>query len=107
MTRTDRSLGTDHNGFPHERLQVARGRRSGIPVATALGLEWTSVDLLREQVDVLVPAATGGVLTQAAAKACRARLIVGPANNQLADDSMQAMHDLAASLQPDLAEVAR
>jgi glutamate dehydrogenase/leucine dehydrogenase len=57
------------------------------------GLTWTSTDLLRQDLDVLVPAATGGLLTTETAADCRARLIVGPANNQLASD------DVAAQLQ--------
>jgi leucine dehydrogenase len=62
-------------------------------VAERLGFTWSPADLMREQLDVLVPAATGGLLTQATAEVCRARLIVGPANNQLADDSVADLLD--------------
>ncbi|MFD2416991.1 Glu/Leu/Phe/Val dehydrogenase dimerization domain-containing protein [Amycolatopsis pigmentata] len=54
------------------------------------GIAWTGADLLREDLDVLVPAATGGLLDADAATACRARLVVGPANNQLASDDIDA-----------------
>lgn len=59
-------------------------------VAESSGLTWTSADLLQEQIDVLVPAATGGLLTEAAVESLNMRLIVGPANNQLADDAVAA-----------------
>jgi leucine dehydrogenase len=59
-------------------------------VAESSGLTWTSDDLLHEQIDVLVPAAIGGLLTEAAVETVNARLIVGPANNQLADDAVAA-----------------
>jgi glutamate dehydrogenase/leucine dehydrogenase len=57
-------------------------------VAESSGLTWASDDLLQEQLDVLVPAATGGLLTEAAVESLNTRLIVGPANNQLADDAV-------------------
>jgi glutamate dehydrogenase/leucine dehydrogenase len=59
-------------------------------VAESSGLTWASDDLLHEQLDVLVPAATGGLLTEAAVESVNTRLIVGPANNQLADDAVAA-----------------
>lgn len=52
----------------------------------ASGLDWWDSPMLSESVDILVPAATGGLLTPEAARTCRARLIVGPANNQITDD---------------------
>ena len=57
------------------------------PAVRQLGAAWTTADLLREHLDVLVPAATGGLLTAGSVAACGATLIVGPANNQIADDS--------------------
>ncbi|WP_406631081.1 Glu/Leu/Phe/Val dehydrogenase dimerization domain-containing protein [Amycolatopsis sp. WGS_07] len=61
------------------------------PVAERLGATWTTADLLREPLDVLVPAATGGLLTVESAAACGAGLIVGPANNQLADEKAETV----------------
>ncbi|ATY16407.1 Glu/Leu/Phe/Val dehydrogenase [Amycolatopsis sp. AA4] len=58
------------------------------PVAERLGAAWTTADLVREPLDVLVPAATGGLLTAESAAACGASLIVGPANNQIADEEV-------------------
>ncbi|MET9266421.1 Glu/Leu/Phe/Val dehydrogenase dimerization domain-containing protein [Amycolatopsis sp. NPDC004079] len=58
------------------------------PVAERLGATWTTKDLVRERLDVLVPAATGGLLTAESAAACGASLIVGPANNQLAAEEV-------------------
>jgi leucine dehydrogenase len=50
--------------------------------------------LLTTDADVLVPAALGGTITRTIVPALRCRAIVGPANNQLADDSVA---DLLAS----------
>ncbi|GAA3551854.1 Glu/Leu/Phe/Val dehydrogenase dimerization domain-containing protein [Amycolatopsis ultiminotia] len=67
------------------------------------GLEWATTDLLRDELDVLVPAATGGMLTRETASTCRAGLIVGPANNQLADDSVDALlHQRSVTWVPDM-----
>lgn len=44
-------------------------------------------DALRADVDILVPAAVGGILTAATVERLRCRAIVGPANNQLDRDS--------------------
>lgn len=49
---------------------------------------WTTSDLLHEQLDVLVPAAAGGLLNSRSATTCQTPLIVGPANNQLANDEV-------------------
>jgi leucine dehydrogenase len=45
-------------------------------------------DLLTSQADILVPAALGGILTPQVVPALRCRAIVGPANNQLSDESV-------------------
>jgi glutamate dehydrogenase/leucine dehydrogenase len=67
------------------------------------GARWTAADLLTEELDVLVPAATGGMLTDRVARACRAGLIVGPANNQLADDSAAlVLHERGITWVPDV-----
>jgi glutamate dehydrogenase/leucine dehydrogenase len=44
--------------------------------------------LLTTEADILVPAALGGILTPQAVPTLRCRAIAGPANNQLADDSV-------------------
>jgi glutamate dehydrogenase/leucine dehydrogenase len=44
--------------------------------------------LLNSEADILVPAAMGGILTPQTVPALRCRAIVGPANNQLADDTV-------------------
>jgi leucine dehydrogenase len=63
------------------------------PDARRSGATWTNLDLLREDLDVLVPAAVGGLLTAESVTSCGATLIVGPANNQLADDEVALMLD--------------
>jgi glutamate dehydrogenase/leucine dehydrogenase len=68
-----------------------------------MGLAWTPSDLIREQLDVLVPAATGGLLTAATAASCRASLVVGPANNQVADESVATLlHERGITWVPDV-----
>jgi glutamate dehydrogenase/leucine dehydrogenase len=47
--------------------------------------------LLTADADILVPAALGGILTRQAVPALRCRAIAGPANNQLADDSVAGL----------------
>lgn len=71
--------------------------------AESSGLQWTTTDLLGEELDVLVPAATGGMLTRDVARAAHAGLIVGPANNQLADDSVDTLlHERGTTWIPDV-----
>lgn len=45
----------------------------------------------RVEADVLVPAAVGGVLSPETVRHLGVRLIVGPANNQLTDDSVAGL----------------
>jgi glutamate dehydrogenase/leucine dehydrogenase len=53
-------------------------------LATSLGATWAEPgDILTAEVDVLVPAALGGVLTAATVPRLRCAAIAGPANNQL------------------------
>jgi glutamate dehydrogenase/leucine dehydrogenase len=53
-------------------------------LAASLGATWVSpADCLTAEVDVLVPAALGGVLTPAVVPTLRCAAIAGPANNQL------------------------
>ncbi|MCO8275973.1 amino acid dehydrogenase [Actinoplanes sp. TRM 88003] len=54
------------------------------PLADELGATWTTPDeALTADVDVVVPAALGGVLTPAVVTALRCAAVAGPANNQL------------------------
>ncbi|WP_194893506.1 Glu/Leu/Phe/Val dehydrogenase dimerization domain-containing protein [Catenulispora pinisilvae] len=64
-------------------------------VADRLGAAWTEPhEALTAEVDIVVPAALGGVLTEQIVPQLRCRAVVGPANNQLAlpqvADSLQA-----------------
>ncbi|MCX5359864.1 Glu/Leu/Phe/Val dehydrogenase [Streptomyces sp. NBC_00124] len=53
------------------------------------GFGWVEPgDVLGTAADVLVPAAVGGVLTPETAARLDVRLVVGPANNQLTDDTV-------------------
>ncbi|WP_268247657.1 hypothetical protein [Lentzea flava] len=53
---------------------------------------WVPPDLAyRTKADVLIPAAVGGVLSQETVEHLDVRLIVGPANNQLTDDSVAGL----------------
>lgn len=54
-----------------------------------LGYEWIEPDqVLTTPADVLIPAAVGGLLDPAAIERLRVPLVVGPANNQLTDDTL-------------------
>jgi leucine dehydrogenase len=57
--------------------------------ADELGASWAEPDeALGAEVDLLVPAALGGVLTPGSVATLRCAAIAGPANNQLADDAV-------------------
>jgi leucine dehydrogenase len=58
-------------------------------VAEQLGADWVGLeDAALAEVDVLVPAALGGLLTDELVPRLRCRSVVGPANNQLASDQV-------------------
>jgi leucine dehydrogenase len=58
-------------------------------LADELGATWTDPgEALSAAVDLLVPAALGGVLTTSSVATLRCTAIAGPANNQLADDAV-------------------
>jgi leucine dehydrogenase len=58
--------------------------------------------LLATDADILVPAALGGILTPQTVPALRCRAIVGPANNQLADESVaDLLHARGITWAPD------
>jgi leucine dehydrogenase len=63
-------------------------------VADELGAEWRSpTEAVRAPVDVVVPAALGGLLTPELAPELRCAAVAGPANNQLADPSVADLLD--------------
>jgi leucine dehydrogenase len=58
-------------------------------LADSLGASWADPEtVLRADVDLLVPAALGGVFNADSVPTLRCRAIAGPANNQLADDGV-------------------
>jgi leucine dehydrogenase len=58
-------------------------------LATELGADWTAPqDLLKAQLDVLVPCALGSVLDSQTVNHLQSRIVVGSANNQLASKSI-------------------
>lgn len=79
---------------------VDPGRRA---LAERTGARWVGVDELPvRELDVLVPAAVGGLLTHELVAALRCAAVVGPANNQLVDDDVaQALHERAVLWAPD------
>ncbi|HUJ35992.1 MAG TPA: Glu/Leu/Phe/Val dehydrogenase dimerization domain-containing protein [Solirubrobacteraceae bacterium] len=72
-------------------------------LADELGATWIDPEsALRAEVDLLVPAALGGVLTAASVATLRCAAIAGPANNQLADDRVaDALHGRGILWAPD------
>lgn len=74
-------------------------------LADELGATWaTSDEALTAPVDVLVPAALGGVLTRHLASRLRCAVVVGPANNQLAEEAVaDRLHERGIVWVPDYA----
>jgi leucine dehydrogenase len=72
-------------------------------LAAALGAAWVSpADCRTAEVDVLVPAALGGVLTPAVVPTLRCAAIAGPANNQLdSPATADLLHDRGILWAPD------
>jgi leucine dehydrogenase len=72
-------------------------------LADELGATWTDPETaLSAEVDLVVPAALGGILTPASVATLRCAAIAGPANNQLADDSVaDDLHDRGILWAPD------
>jgi leucine dehydrogenase len=95
--RTIAIVGLGHVGGELARMLTAEGARLTVTdtdpsrraLADQLGATWTTPDrALTTPVDVLVPAAVGGMLTADLVPRLRCEAIVGPANNQLAADSV-------------------
>ncbi len=85
------------------RLQVGDidpGRRGP---AERTGAQWFDPDtLVTGELDLLVPAAVGGLLTRELSTRLRCAAVVGPANNQLAyDEVAPALHDRGVLWVPD------
>ncbi|MFL6071875.1 MAG: Glu/Leu/Phe/Val dehydrogenase dimerization domain-containing protein [Mycobacteriales bacterium] len=85
--------GLGHVGTPLVRELAAAGAELVVAdveparkaLADEVGARWAApADCLTAEVDVLVPAALGGVLTAGLVPRLRCRAVVGPANNQLA-----------------------
>ncbi len=72
--------------------------------AEALGATWTDPDsCLTAEVDVLVPAALGGLLTPGTVRALRCAAVAGPANNQLdAPATADLLHSRGILWAPDV-----
>ncbi|OIJ64446.1 Glu/Leu/Phe/Val dehydrogenase dimerization domain-containing protein [Streptomyces mangrovisoli] len=71
------------------RIVVSDVDPSRKAAALALGHGWVEPErALSAPADILVPAAVGGVLSRAVVPRLAARLVVGPANNQLTEDSV-------------------
>ncbi|GIM97431.1 Glu/Leu/Phe/Val dehydrogenase dimerization domain-containing protein [Paractinoplanes toevensis] len=104
-------LGLGRVGGHVARLLAAAGARLVVSdidparrsVATDLDAAWTSPgECLRADVDVLVPAAMGGLLTPASVPTLHCRAIAGPANNQLdAPPTATLLHDRGILWAPD------
>ncbi len=104
-------LGLGHVGTLVGAHLAAAGARLAVtdidPARRALADRWGATwidphDALGADVDVLVPAAVGAVLTPAAVARLRCRAVVGPANNQLDDDATaDLLHARAICWAPD------
>jgi leucine dehydrogenase len=72
-------------------------------VAEELGAEWTTPEqALTAELDVLIPAALGGQLTEDLVPRLRCAAIAGPANNQLAHEGVaQLLHARGVTWAPD------
>lgn len=85
------------------RLVVSDVRPEAESLARELDADWvTPEQALTADVDVLVPAALGGVLTPGLVPELRCRAVVGPANNQLSSpDVATLLHDRGILWAPD------
>jgi leucine dehydrogenase len=85
------------------RLIVTDVDPSRRALAESWGATWVEPDqALRAEVDVVIPAAVGGILTPATVPTLRCRAIAGPANNQLDDAGTAArLHERGISWAPD------
>jgi glutamate dehydrogenase/leucine dehydrogenase len=78
----------EHLAAAGARLVVSDVDATRRQLAGRWNARWSDPDdALRAEVDVLVPAAVGGILTASSVPGLRCRAIVGPANNQLDVDA--------------------
>ena len=72
-------------------------------LARTIGADWLEpANALTAPADVLVPAAVGGILTADAVSTLRCAAVAGPANNQLAEESLaEDLHDQGIIWVPD------
>ena len=85
------------------RLEVADLDADRVAAAVRLGAERRAVDdILLGDVDVVAPCALGQILTPEVARALKARVVAGSANNQLAsDDAGRILHERGIVYAPD------
>ena len=85
------------------RLVVTDLDADRVEAAERLGAERSDVDkILLGDVDVVAPCALGQVLTPEVARALKARVVAGSANNQLAsDDAGRILHERGVLYAPD------
>ena len=85
-------------------VTVVDANRELREAAESIGVTWGSGDLLYQDFDVLVPAATGGLLTSDSVAQTQIPVIVGPANNQLSEDAVaDVLADKGITWVPDVA----
>ncbi|MGH2874341.1 MAG: Glu/Leu/Phe/Val dehydrogenase dimerization domain-containing protein, partial [Solirubrobacteraceae bacterium] len=103
--------GLGHVGWPLTRMLAAEGATLLVSdidagkLGEAVKLGATPLEpehAVEAEVDVLVPAALGGVISPATVERLRCRAICGPANNQLTDDGVaELLHARGITWAPD------
>jgi leucine dehydrogenase len=97
---THLATGLARDGARLTVTDIDPGRRA---IAERIGATWCEPEAaLTLEADLLVPAALGGVLTAEVVPDLRCRAIVGPANNQLAEDGVATLlHERGIRWVPD------
>lgn len=96
------------NGFPAETLhKAAEEATRRQPVSPALlsadgAIAMPGEELLTADVDILVPAALGGVVTSSNVGDIRAKMVVEAANEPLTADASEALTDRGVTVVPDI-----
>jgi len=101
------AVSDQHGGIYDERgldIEAVRAQSRGrVPVGeTGLGDPITNEELLTLDVDLLVPAALGGVITGGNARAVRARLVVEGANAPITPEADRILEERGIPVIPDL-----
>ncbi|MEV5408624.1 Glu/Leu/Phe/Val dehydrogenase dimerization domain-containing protein [Thermopolyspora sp. NPDC052614] len=104
-------LGLGHVGAHLARMLAAEGAELLVAdidpakrgLADEIGATWLGPDeVVTAELDILVPAALGGLLTEELVPSLRCAAVAGPANNQIADPSVARMlHDKGVLWAPD------